>query len=140
MTIGTYGQIGERRIKLKRKLVEFRELRELESRNNNYDKALEVFESLDSKEISSLKTFFVKRFPGCNPDDIRETRRDSVKGWRVHEVEAAFNDMVLNDVMKAAAEAEGMKPPWVLSKCVLTAASRQRGKGNAVLTFTGVSK
>jgi hypothetical protein len=51
-----------------------------------------------------------------------------------------LNDVVLSRVMELAVEAEQMRPPWVLKKCVLTASSRIEKQGNAVLTFTGVSR
>lgn len=140
MSVRTQAIFQEGEIRFQRKIKEYVELQGLEARVDGYERVVASFNDLESVELSSLKDLLRQKFQVMNPDDIRETRREALDGWLVRDVEAALNDVVLSKVMELAVDVEKMRPPWVLQKCVLTASSSVEGRGNAVLTFTGVSK
>ncbi len=140
LSLRTYTKFEDSRVRFQRKIKEYEQLQALEAQVAGYDMAVATFNNLDNTELASLKDLLKTRFPGCNPDDVRESRRDAIQDWLVHDVEASLNDVLLSEVMAMAVDVEKMRPPWVLQKCVLTASSCVENKGNAVLSFTGVSK
>lgn len=139
MSVGTIKACSESLARSERKIREYRDLELLEARAVLHNTALAQFNKLDHKRLVSLKNAVQCRFPESNPDDVRETLREAAPGWFVHDAETALNRVDLSDVMAFAADLEKNRPPWVLGKCVLTASSAVDGKGNAVLTFTGVA-
>ena len=140
LSVKTYSACSQGRARFERKLREHGELMALERRMAGYDAAVASFERLENKEIPALKTIIQERFPDCNPDEIRESRKDGAGAWIINDIEAALSDVVLSGVMGLVVEAEQMRPPWVLKKCVLTASSRIENHGNVVLTFTGLTR
>lgn len=139
MTVGTLRMITEQRLNLESKGKTYLDLKQMETRLDLYNGAVEEFQKLSTKRIVSLREVLQKSFPGYNPNDMRESRKDSVSGWFVRESEIVLNGIKISQAMEFVASVEQLRPPWVLKRCAITASSGEDGTGNVILTLSGLS-
>ena len=132
-------QTGVAAERMNRKILELNELRNMEKDILKIDSAKRAFNDLKDKQPVSLEGMIREILPEYKCDEIRETGRENVDGWILYRKEISFAEIPIGRLMEFVNKAEGCRPPWRLTKCIIQSGSTP-GTGKAVVVMEGLGR
>jgi len=141
LTLATLRDLEEALPRLEGKAGNVSELRRLGDDVAEYHAAQRMFAELgDGAARVSFDQLVAAALPGHKPEDIRRHRASFGPGWTVEHVEVYLPEVPFESLVPLIEAAETLRPPWRLTKCVLSGSPRAPGTGRATLQFERICR
>ena len=132
-------QAGVAADRINRKVLELNELSNMEKEVLKINAAKRAFDDLKNKQLVSLEGVIRETLPDYKCDEIRDSGRENVDEWILYRKEISFGEIPIGKLIEFINKAEGFRPPWHLTKCIIQS-GRTPGAGKAVVVMEGLGK
>lgn len=141
LTVATLRDLKAAAGRLKQKAGDLADLNALGESAAQYRAAQQVFERMaEDAAPASFEQAVLVALPDRQPEDIRRQRESFRAGWVVERVEISLPELPFKALAPLVQTAEALRPPWTLTKCVLSGSPRAAGSGRATLQFERISR
>ncbi len=140
MTTATLKALREGADRLAGKCALLDELQQLGESHADYAAARRAFEALDARSSANFEQAVQEALARRKPEDVRRDRENLSPGWAVERVEIYLTELPFEELAPLLQQAESLRPPWRLTRCVLSGSPRAAGTGRATLQFERICR